>query len=344
MIVPRPALTMLLTFLSLALVAAVPAVQEGPLPFPDSTITVKTDDSQFFVRGRCVLPRNAKVALLRRARVEGNPGKGEDGAVEEAVIEVSGTLELKAVTGGNVILRNVWLELTPECKSIYLADVNFVGGGGIRASEKGASTADVYIENVEFTGGATLSMACSAGTITVSSVHADAPAALIGAPRSERVDSKANIRVLNCQGGRRGEWKGMAGGLTMTGVKSAVVQFSYLGGKASRFADNGKLSFQGNNVQSKLIEFEYSRPGQFKKAAVSGCDFRSDEVRFLAPINGTKTERVAVKDCWFTSGTDAEAILTKQVLDTTRNEKSSAAVSLKKIKEAPVGLGGNASR
>lgn len=291
MIVPRPALTMLLTFLSLALVAAVPAVQEGPLPFPDSTITVKTDDSQFFVRGRCVLPRNAKVALLRRARVEGNPGKGEDGAVEEAVIEVSGTLELKAVTGG-----------------------------------------------------ATLSMACSAGTITVSSVHADAPAVLIGPPRSERADSKANIRLLNCQGGRRGEWKGMAGGLTMTGVKSAVVQFSYLGGKASRFADNGKLSFQGNNVQSKLIEFEYSRPGQFKKAAVSGCDFRSDEVRFLAPINGTKTERVAVKDCWFTSGTDAEAILTKQVLDTTRNEKSSAAVSLKKIKEAPVGLGGNASR
>ena len=64
----------------------------------------------------------------------------------------------------------------------------------------------------------------------------------------------------------------------------------------------------------------------------------------MAPINGTKTERVAVKDCWFTSGIDAEAILTKQVLDTTRNEKSSAAVSLKKIKEAPVGLGGNASR
>ncbi len=327
---------MLLALLPLLLAPA----QEGPQPFPDSTTTVKVDDSQFYVRGRQVLPRNAKVALLRKAKVDGNPGKGKDGATEDAVIEVSGVLEMKAVTGGNVVLRNVWLELTPECKSIYLSDVKFVGGGGIRASEKGPSTADIYIENVEFTGGATLALACSAGTVTISSVNANKPVALIGAARSERADSKANIRVLNCKGSKRG----MGGGLTITGAKSALVQFTHLGGDLSRFADNGKLSFEGNNVLSDTIEFEYTKPGQFKKAKVSGCDFRSKAVKFLAPLNGAKTERVSVKDCWFTSGTDAEEILARQVEDVTRNKESSAAVSLKKIKASPIGFGGKISK
>lgn len=311
-------------------------------PFPVTTTTVKTDDSQFHVQGRQQLPRNAKVALLRRAKIEGSSAAGPDGEVEDAVIEVSGTLELKAVTGGQVELRNVWIELTPECKSLYMTDVRFIGGGGVRASKEGASTADIYIEKVEFVEGAAFSLECSDGKVTVSSVHSTSPVSLVGAARSERAGSNANIRVIGCAGGRRGQWRGMMGGLTLSGAKAALVQFSHLAGGTSTFKDNGKLSFEGNNVRSKVTEFAYSETGKFKRATVSGCDFRSTEVHFLAPLNGGKTERVALKDCWFSSGTEPEKILADQVRDASNNDESSALVSLKKIKEAPVGLGGKA--
>ncbi|MEM8711073.1 MAG: hypothetical protein AAGG01_08980 [Planctomycetota bacterium] len=313
-------------------------------PFPSKTTTVKTDDSQFNVAGRHVLPRNAKVALLRRAKVLGTSAAGEDGKTEDAVLEVSGTLELKAVTGGKVELRNVWIELTPECKSLYLADVRFIGGGGIRASSKGPSTADVFMEKVEFVEGASFSMSCAAGTITVTSTHSKGPVKLLGASRSERAESKAKIRVTGCKGGKPGSWRGMMGGLEVSGAKFALVQFCHLEGGTSRFADNGKLSFEGNNVRSQFTEFAYSRSGQFKRATISGCDFRSKEVAFLAPPNDGKTEKLSVKDCYFTAGTDGEAILKEQIRDARRSDETSAEVSLKKIKERPIGLGGSAGR
>ncbi|QDV09231.1 hypothetical protein Poly30_47880 [Planctomycetes bacterium Poly30] len=313
-------------------------------PFPLVTTTVKTDDGQFFVQGRQELPRNAKVALLRRAKVEGSAVAGPDGAQEDATIEVSGTLEIKAVTGGKVELRNVWIELTPDCRSLYLSDVRFIGGGGIRPAKGGGSNAEVYMEKVEFLEGASLSLECTDGTVTVSSVHSKAPVSLLGVPRSERADSNASLRVIGCKGGQPGAWRGMMGGLTLSGAKSALVQFSYLEGGLSRFADNGKLSFEGNNVRSGSVEFAYSTTGQFKKATVSGCDFGAKEIAFLAPLDGGKTERVTIKDCWFSSGTEPEAILAGQVYDSTRNAESSAQVSLKKVKDAPVGLGGKAGQ
>jgi hypothetical protein len=311
-------------------------------PFPLKTTTVMVDDSQFFVRGRQVIPRKAKVVLLRRANVTGSGAVGEDGSEEAAVIEVSGTLELKAVTGGRVVLRNTWIELTPECRSLYLANVRFIGGGGIRPCSKGPSKADVFMERVEFIEGASLDMECSAGTLTITSTHCKGPASLRGVSRSEKAESKAIIRIVGCKGGAPGSWRGMMGGLTVSGAKSALVQFSHLEGGTSRFADNGKLSFEGNNVRSKVVEFAYSKPGQFKKAKISGCDFRSKVVAFEAPLAGGKIERLSVKDCWFSSGEDPEKILGEQVLDSSRDETTSTAVSLRSIKERPIGLGGKA--
>lgn len=326
--------------LLLAAILALPVIPGEP--FPTETTTVKVDGSHFFVRGRQVIPRNAKVALLRRAHVEGTGPKDDDGVMEPAVIEVSGTLEIKAVTGGRVELRNTWLELTPECRSLYLSDVRFIGGGGIRPSSKGPSTADIYIEQVQFVEGASLNLACSAGTITVSNVHCKEPVSLIGAARSEKAESKAKIRVIGCKGGSPGGWRGMMGGLTLSGAKSALVQFSHLEGGTSRFEDNGKLSFEGNNVRSQVIEFAYSKPGQFKKAKISGCDFRSKSVAFQAPLNGGKTERISIKDCWFSAGDDPAKIMADQVEDAARDENTSVEVSLKSLKERPIGLGGPA--
>ncbi len=311
-------------------------------PFPVKTVTIKVDDSQFFVRGRQVIPRKAKVVLLRRAKVTGSGAVGDDGEEESAVIEVSGTLELKAVTGGRVELRNTWIELTPECRSLYLTNVRFIGGGGIRPSSEGPSKTDIFMENVEFIEGASLNLECSAGTLTISSTHCKEPVSIVGASRSDNAESKAIVRVIGCKGGRPGGWRGMMGGLTISHAKSVIVQFSHLEGGISRFADNGKLSFEGNNVRSKLIEFAYSKPGQFKKAKISGCDFRSKEVAFQAPVDGEKTERLSVKDCWFSSGDDPEKILADQVLDRSRDEATSAVVSLRSVKERPIGLGGKA--
>ena len=336
-------LSLLLTTILAA--AALPGAGTIPgEPFPVTTTTVKVDGTHFFVRGRQVIPRNAKVALLRRAHVDGTGQKNDDGTEEAAVIEVSGTLEIKAVTGGRVELRNTWLELTPECRSLYLSNVRFVGGGGIRPSGEGPSTSDVYIEQVEFIEGAALHLECCAGTVTISSVHCKEPTILNGASRSEKAESKAKIRVIGCKGGRSGGWRGMMGGLTLSGAKSALVQFSHLEGGTSRFADNGKLSFEGNNVRSQVIEFAYSARGQFKKAKISGCDFRSKSVAFQAPLNGKKTERLSIKDCWFSVGDDPAKILAEQVQDSTRDENSSAEVSIKSPKEQPIGLGGPAGR
>ncbi|TDJ74579.1 MAG: hypothetical protein E2O39_04700 [Planctomycetota bacterium] len=304
-------------------------------PFPTSSTTLRTDGALYFVRGRQAIPRNAKIVSLRKMKVHG--------LGEEAVLEVSGILELKAVTGGEVILEDVWLELTPECRSLYLSHVSFTGKGGIRPSPRGPSKAKVFVESTKFTNGAQLLMDCTGGSISLNAVHATEPVVIRGIPRSDKAGSTLELQILSCQGKERnGPYKGFTAGLIVEGVKEVLVRNNYLGGKLSRFLNNGAVDFDGNNARSVDLEFIMEYPKDFKRVKVHNCDFRSQRVKFYAPGTGKKAQRLVIDHSWFDTGTEAAVIKAAQIIDNDVDPSNGVLVKFKKIVPIAMGLGGRA--
>jgi len=327
--------TSLLAAASILAVSAGPAATREEQPFPTSTTTLKTDGALYYVRGRQEIPRNANIVSLRKMKVHALDG--------EAVLEVSGTLELKAVTGGEVLLEDVWLELTPECRSIYLSHVTFTGKGGIRPSPKGPTEAKVFAEATQFKGGAELSMDCTAGTVSLNGVHSEKPVVLRGIARSDEAGSLLELQILSCQSKEReGGDKGFPEGLIVEGAKEVLCRNNYLGGKLSRFLNNGEVDFDGNNARSEDLEFIMEEPKDFKRVKVHNCDFRSPRIKFYAPGSGGKAQRVTIDHSWFASGVEPEVIKPAQIIDNDVDPENGVLITFKKIVPLAMGLGGKA--
>lgn len=322
--------------LASATILTIPALTAGTpeeQPFPTSTTTLKTEGALYFVRGRQEIPRNANISSLRKMKVHGLD--------EESVLEVSGTLELKAVTGGEVLLEDVWLELTPECRSVYLSHVTFTGKGGIRPSPKGPTEAKVFAESTEFKGGAELSMDCTAGSVSLNGVHAEKTVVLRGIARSDEAGSLLEIQLIGCKGRERGGgMKGFPEGLIVEGAKEVLCRNNYLAGDVSRFLNNGEVDFDGNTASSDDLEFIMEDPKDFKRVKVHNCDFYSPSIKFYAPGTGKKAQRLVLDHSWFESGLDPKAIKAAQIIDNDKDPENGVLVTFKKIVEIAMGLGG----
>lgn len=318
----------------LALLLAVPAAPAAPAalplqqPFPLRNTTVREDGVRFVVEGRQTIPRGQKVVSLRQCRIVGaGPG---------AVLEVRGALELKAVTGGDVVLENVWIEAGPECKSLYLSSCRFEGGSGLRSSPEGAHAADVFLEQPTFERGAKVDVTMSGGKLIASNLSSRAPVVIRGVPVSERSANKLKLHLIGCTGRDRG----LFGGLVVEGVRDATVSGSALLGGEVRFTDCAKLAFAANNVRSKQVVFEQTEAGRFGKTDISSCDFHGNVVRLLAPPRANKTEKLVLDHCYFRGMEDPETICAELVEDATRNPETGVVAGFKKVVTDPMGLGG----
>ena len=317
---------MLLALLSLPL-AGSPAAPRAQEPFPtESTVTLREDGKLWHVRGRRTIASSVKIVSLRSARIQGLDG--------EAVLEVSGVLELKAVTGGGVTLENVWIELAPDCKALYLSQCWFKGGG-VRSSEKGPTQAKVFIERSYFQEGASFSVSMSGGSIDVQGASSAEEILLRGLPQSEKVENKTSATFLSCK---------LAKGLQVVGVLELLVRNCDLAGDAVTLLDCPRLHFDGNNVRTERMMLAHSEPGRFAKTKVGNCDFRCDVIELRAPPRGDKSEPVLFDHCWFRGRIEPLVIRRELILDQLRDPTSAAVASFRKTSAAALGLGGRNDR
>ncbi|MFT7670092.1 MAG: hypothetical protein ACI8X5_002799 [Planctomycetota bacterium] len=308
-----------------------PASVVTELPFPLKTTTLKTAGVSYFVSGRVRLPHNQTVVSLREMNLV---GRGE-----RAVLEVSGKLEIKAVTGGRVNITNLTIEVMPDCKDLLISDANISGGGGIISSETGPSSAEIYLHGLRVSGSAKIDLKMSGGQIDLQSSSVATPVHLKGINASEKNRAKLKVILL----GNRPSIGGLSGGLFIDNAYDALVRNCLIGGKHSLMSNCQKLDFDGNGVRSTKFEITQKGPKDFKKTKIKSCDFSSPTIRIYAPLDPKspdKLERFSIQSCWFNGATTPDVIREKYVMDNGREKGNGMLVTLKRVSAGRKGLGG----
>lgn len=310
--------------------SAAPAPAVEAKPFPLKTVTLKTDGETFFVEGRMVIPSNAKVVSLRATTVT---GRGDD-----ATLVIEGELQMRAVTGGSVVLENVKLELARGFHALSLMQTEMRGTGGIVSDEKDAHEGTVYVSGSKFVGSTKVALRMTGGTAAFSGCNFAQQVSIQGVPRSEKAPSQLEFGMQGCKGDK----EGVLGGLRVVGIKEANLAFNDLAGAECLFSDVEKLKLYGNNVRSERCEFAQSKPGRFGGSDIEADDFRSKRIVLTAPPKPGAPERVKFTSCWFGGGTDAKAIRAELFEDAGTDPKIGAIAELQKVVATPVGMGGGA--
>lgn len=291
------------------------------IPFPTRSATFKKDGLRFEVNGRVVVPRNADVISLRQGTIVGR---------SSAVIEVSGYLEIKCVTGGNMVLKDVWIELTPECKEVYLSSIVFEGSGGLRPSAQGPSRARIYMEATTFKPGTSLRHDSTSGKLTFSGVTSRGPFAIHGRAKDEKGSNQTELQILNMNA---------YGGLSVQDVRKTVVTMSMLGGKESSFVNCATLGFATNHAKSEVLRFSQSKPKNFGKTKIKNTDFYTQRVIFAAPaVKPGKAERVRFDGCWFLDADTPQSVRSRIIQDVGQDENIAVLATFKKLQKRPLGL------
>lgn len=302
------------------------------VPFPtDKTTTLREDGVRYVVEGRVKIPNSVTISSLRGTRIE---GRGD-----EAVIEVSGALELKAVTGGEVLFENVWIELAPDCKNLYMSRCKFKNCG-IRTAEGAATSATVFGENNSFEGSASLQISVAAADLKIHGGSSRRPIVIRGVPISEKAANRSKLFMLSWNGQENGQPKGCMGGITVEGLSDVVVRNLDIRGVTCRFADCAKLEFDGNLVSVEKTEFEQSAYGKFGSTRIANSDFKSGKVNLIAPAQGKSAERLLLDHCWFGGPVDPLEITGPLVVDNTVNPATGVLATYKKTSPTPNGLAG----
>jgi len=314
--------------LALLLIVTSPALAVEELPFPLKTTELKTDGQRFYVEGRQRILRNAKVVSLRATTIR---GRGPN-----AVLEVEGTLEMRAVTGGKVKVENLRIELMPRFRKLSIMNTEFIGTSSVESATGESHEGRVYIAGTKFNDKTRLSLAMTGGDAIVSGCHFVNPVLIDGVPRSEKAGSNVKVRVMGCTGRDQGIW----GGITIRGGKDVVLSGCDLAGDLVGLDDNRDLQFISNNVRPARIEFRQSKSGKFGRTEIKTCDFRTPDIALGAPPRRKAPERLVMESCWFGGSVDEDQIRAEKITDVGKDPELGVIAVLKKIRPSPLGFGG----
>jgi hypothetical protein len=308
-----------------------PALSATQVPFPvDKNQRLEELANAFRVTGRMRVPRRVSLEAMRAIRIEGE-GDG-------ATLEISGNVKMRAATGGQIEFQDVWVELTPECKEIHLAHCIFKGRAGIRPSPDGPSGAKIFLERVELEPSASLTLEATGGSILMDGCYLDGPLVLRGIDRSESTKSGFTIAVYGSSGKVEGRVRGLLGGITVEGIKDGTIRTCDMAGPLALFGDNRKLTFDGNNVRAKRVEFRSNGVG-FGGLKVTKSDFRTEKLVLSAPVKATASERLLFDNCYLRGFEDLES-MRKAMLEDSANSASGVAAVLRDVRALPHGLAG----
>jgi len=292
--------------------------------FPtDKSAELKEEGRTWFVDGHSKLPGTVSVTNHRATVIEG--------IGSENVIELSGSLSLKASLGGKVVLKNIWIEVEPDAQELYLSQVDFQGGG-VRTTNNGATAPKIFAEFTKFDASASVSLRMCAGEVDLQQCEFGSVVTFVGIPQSEKAANKSDVGLLDC--------RGLPGGLVCQGIATVQVRGCNLGGAITRITNWVALDFDGNNAHSAVFEFELPAYGKFKSAKIHNCDFRTTQIAFKCPADDGKAEKWTLEHCYFGGLADPKTIASTLIVDHATEAKIGVDVQLKRIAPNPLGLGG----
>jgi len=334
----------LLTALALASLL-VPSARAQGEPFPvEKNVVNKDDGVVWYVDGRQRIPSHVSIQSLRACRIV---ARGE-----EAVLEVEGKLDLRAATGGNIALENVWIEPWPGCKGLVLLNCEFQGGG-LRTAPEGAAAVEILLHSSNLGKGARLDLDLFDGEFNILSSSFVEPAVIRGAAKDEKSKNLLDLRITNCKGGGgggggrgggggpgNGPAAGFAAGLRLEGVHKALVRNCSLAGEESVFSDCEDFVFDGNLASSKRVEFRQSQPKSFGGTQIATTDFDCDRLVLFQPASLSGPQKLRLDRCWFDGRTEEQRVRAEILEDAENNPESGVVASLFKIQAVPLGFGG----
>jgi len=325
--------------LLLCLAGSVSAGDEYPLPTRTSTI-LSRDGVTYFVEGRQTIPWGCEISVQKDVRIAGR-GAG-------AVLVVEGELKVHGVTGKEVVIDGLSIEPAPKFGEIRLDKVFVRGGATLRTPEGAAVDGRIVIENTDFEQGTHLDVRLTGGRIDLLNAMSYEPARIAGADPGEGKRNRLTVNANGCffkptvrsgsSDGRTG-YSGFLNGLFVSGAAEVLVRNCRMAGGASEFADNGKLTFDGNKVDSERLVFKQSEPGRFKGLKLSKCDFYGRQIVLFAP-KGKRKERVVIDKCWFRDVTDRRKIEQSFIHDGDDDEACGVYATFRKINKRPLQLAG----
>jgi hypothetical protein len=289
-------------------------------PFPtDKNSRLEELGDTLTVTGRMRIPRRLKIECLRAITIEGS---GDD-----ATLEISGKVKMRAATGGKIEFRDVWVELTPECKEITLAQCIFTGKGGIRPSPDGPSQAKINFEQVEIESTASLTIEATSGNILMDRCGLEGPLVIRGIPKSEKAKSTLTLSIYgSAWRDQQGKAHGILGGIIVEGIRDGTIRTCDMAGPEALFIDNKKLTFDGNNARADLFEFRNSANGKFGGLKITKTDFRTPKLVLSSPPQGKKAERLTLDKCYFGGLEDLDAIRDERLHDFENSESGVVAI------------------
>lgn len=310
--------------------SALGSLASAQAPFPvDKNQRLEEVGDSFTVTGRMRIPRRVSIEAMRAITIQGQ-GDG-------ATLEISGKVNMRAATGGQIEFRDVWVELTPECKEISLSNCIFRGRGGIRPSPDGPCDAKIEFERVEVEHTASLTLEASAGSVLMDVCYLDGPLVLRGVSRSETVKSGLTIAIYGSSGKVQGRVRGLLGGITVEGIKDGTIRACDMAGPQALFVDNRKLFLDGNNARAKVVEFRSTAADGLGGLKVSKTDFRG-KVVLSSPLQ-EKPQRLLFDNCYFRGLGDLDTIR-REMLQDSENSESGVQASVRDLRDQPHGFAG----
>jgi hypothetical protein len=321
-----------MAFLRLLVLGLLAPLASAQVPFPtEQNARLEELGTVFQVSGRMRVPRRVSLECFRAVKIQ---GKGED-----ATLEISGSVKMRAATGGQIEFVDVWVELTPECKEITLGDVIFKGKGGIRPSPDGPIDMKVALERVETENSASLTLEAADGSILMDGCWTRGPLVLRGVPRSATTKSGLTLALYGSSGEVERRIRGLLGGVTIEGLKDGTIRTCDIAGPQALFLDNRKLALDGCNLRAKRVEFKNSAPGGFGGLKITKNDFRAAKLVLTSPPQAEKQERLTFETCYFRGLEDLDTIR-KEMLEDALNSESGALAVLRDVRSTPLGLAG----
>ncbi len=298
------------------LVAAAPlnaptsrADEPQEVPFPTSRTTVLRDeDVVYVVDGRQRIPPGVEITGQQGIRIQGRNG---------GVIAVEGALVVHGVTGNEVHIQGVRIELEDEVKQLHLDKCEIAAGSGVVTPEGKTAYGMITIENCHFEGSPGIDLSLTGGKVKVMSVLTGPTVRIRGVD----ADGKKNHLYGMV-------YNGKLTGLDVENVDDLTVRGVVLKGSPLRLAGNRTLVFDTNHVEGGVIAFEQPEAGGFRKTKITKCDFMGTTIRCFAPAGESKHDRVTLDKCFFGGEIDPDAIA-KQVEDSEDDPENNVRVLVK---------------
>lgn len=305
--------------LGVLLVAALAARAQEPLPIKSAKLTGKT----YTLTGWHKLEKGVHLTLGKGVKVVGQ-GKG-------GVLNLEGGgLEIAGAPGEEVVLENVWVNLGWKFNRLKIAHAKISGKGGVSVPHEAQTRGKARLENVAFSGDASIWVTFHEGGMELFNVTAQSTCQIA----STGADRNVKLAITGCRFVSKGDPKVIQGGLTLDTVKEAKLVNTQVGGMGAMFKGVSKLTLEGCRFDGRGFLVKQDLKGRMSKTKVSRCDFAMPDIRFQGPARGR--ERVTLTDCHFLgdAATAAEDIVTKRI------KAQGVKVTVKSPREKPNDLAG----